>query len=40
MLRIKEADDISVTDSRWGKEKNFDIDSFNQWIMEKFRFCI
>lgn len=28
------ADDIGVINSRWGKENNFDRDSFYQWIME------
>ncbi len=27
-------DDIGVTNSRWGKEKNFDRDTFYQWVME------
>ena len=30
----KVADDIGVTNSRWGKEKNFDRDTFYQWVME------
>ena len=29
------ADDIGVTNSRWGKEKSFDRDSFYQWVMER-----
>lgn len=28
------ADDIGVTNSRWGKEKNFYRDTFYQWVME------
>ena len=28
------ADDMGVTNSRWGKEKRFDRDSFCQWVME------
>lgn len=28
------ADDIGVTNSRWGKERNFDRDSFYQWVIE------
>lgn len=28
------ADDMGVTNSRWGKEKCFDRDSFYQWVME------
>lgn len=28
------ADDIGVTNSRWGEEKSFGIDSFYQWVME------
>lgn len=28
------ADDIGVTNSRWGKEKSFDRDSFYQWVMK------
>lgn len=27
-------DDIGVTNSRWGKEKNFDSDTFYQWVIE------
>lgn len=27
-------DDIGVTNSRWGKEKNFDRDTFYQWVKE------
>ena len=30
----KVADDIGVANSRWGKEKNFDKDTFYQWIIE------
>lgn len=29
------ADDIGVTNSRWGKEKRFDRDSFYQWVTER-----
>lgn len=29
------ADDIGVTNSRWGKEKKFARDSFYQWVMER-----
>ena len=28
------ADDIGVTNSRWGKEKNFDRGTFYQWVIE------
>ena len=28
------SDDIGVTNSRWGKEKNFDRDTFYQWVVE------
>lgn len=28
------SDDIGVTNSRWGKEKNFDRDTFYQWVIE------
>lgn len=28
------ADDMGMTNSRWGKEKSFDRDSFLQWVME------
>lgn len=28
------SDDIGVNNSRWGKEKNFDRDTFYQWVME------
>lgn len=28
------ADDIGMTDSRWGKEKNFGRDTFYQWVIE------
>lgn len=28
------ADDIGVTNSRWGKEKNFDRDTFYQWVID------
>ncbi len=31
---IKVADDMGVTNSRWGKEKSFARDSFYQWVME------
>lgn len=27
-------DDIGVTNSQWGKEKNFDRDTFYQWVIE------
>lgn len=29
------ADDMGVTNSRWGKEKRFDRDSFYQWVTER-----
>lgn len=29
------ADDMGVTNSRWGKEKNFNRDTFYQWVMEQ-----